>query len=31
MQAFDGTEEQRKALAAYLASLPGHAPKGGAR
>jgi mono/diheme cytochrome c family protein len=31
MPAFDGTEEQRKALAAYLVSLPKQTPKGGAR
>jgi mono/diheme cytochrome c family protein len=31
MPAFEGTEEQRKALADYLAALPGQAPKGGAR
>jgi mono/diheme cytochrome c family protein len=31
MPAFEGTEEQRKALAAYLASLPGRSPEGGAR
>ena len=29
MPAFEGTEEQRKALAEYLASLPGKAPEGG--
>ena len=31
MPAFDGTEEQRKALAEYLAALPRRAPTGGAR
>jgi len=31
MPAFEGTEEQRKALAEHLASLPGQTPKGGAR
>ena len=31
MPAFEGTEEQRKALADYLATLPGQAPKGGAQ
>jgi mono/diheme cytochrome c family protein len=31
MPAFEGTEEQRQALAGYLASLPGKAPEGGAR
>jgi mono/diheme cytochrome c family protein len=31
MPAFEGTEEQRKALADYLAALPGQAPKGGAQ
>jgi mono/diheme cytochrome c family protein len=31
MPAFEGTGEQRKALAEYLASLPGHASKGGVR
>jgi mono/diheme cytochrome c family protein len=31
MPAFEGTEEQRKALASHLASLPGKAPEGGAR
>ena len=31
MPAFDGTDEERKALADYLASLPGKAPEGGAR
>jgi len=31
MPAFEGTEEQRKALADYLAALPGKAPEGGAR
>jgi len=31
MPAFEGTEEQRRALADHLASLPGQAPKGGAQ
>ncbi len=31
MPAFEGTDEQRKALAEHLASLPGQTPKGGAR
>jgi mono/diheme cytochrome c family protein/cytochrome bd-type quinol oxidase subunit 1 len=31
MPAFEGTEEQRKALADHLASLPGKAPQGGTR
>ena len=31
MPAFEGTEEQRRALAGHLASLPAHAPKGGAQ
>ena len=31
MPAFEGTEEQRKALAEHLASLPGKTPTGGAR
>jgi mono/diheme cytochrome c family protein len=30
MPAFEGTEEERKALADYLASLPAKAPEGGA-
>ncbi|MGE5198479.1 MAG: c-type cytochrome, partial [Rhodospirillaceae bacterium] len=31
MPAFEGTDAQRRALAAYLASMPGKAPEGGAR
>jgi mono/diheme cytochrome c family protein len=31
MPAFEGTDEQRRALADHLASLPGKAPEGGAR
>jgi hypothetical protein len=31
MPAFDGTDEQRKALAEHLASLGGKTPEGGAR
>ncbi len=31
MPAFEGTDEERKALAEYMAALPGKAPKGGAR
>jgi mono/diheme cytochrome c family protein len=31
MPAFEGTEEERRALADHLSSLPGQAPKGGAR
>ena len=31
MPAFEGTDEERRALADYLASLPGKAPEGGAR
>ena len=31
MPAFEGTDEQRKALSEYLATLPAQTPKGGAR
>jgi mono/diheme cytochrome c family protein len=31
MPSFEGTEEERKALAEYMASLPGQTPKGGAQ
>jgi mono/diheme cytochrome c family protein len=31
MPAFEGTEDQRKALAEYLAALPGRSPEGGGR
>jgi hypothetical protein len=31
MPAFEGSDEQRKALSEYLVSLPRPAPKGGAK
>jgi mono/diheme cytochrome c family protein len=31
MPAFEGTDDERKALAEYMAALPGKAPEGGAR